>query len=276
MNVAILPRDRAYQARSYPELLPTSFNRLKRLLALSDDEHTALTRLCEGQLQRAGTRSIITGEGEPQLQSYLILEGWACRCRFVDGSRRQITALLLPGAVSNPELDLDPRLGIDHMICSLTPLTYVAIDTEALARMVTRSPGLALALQLQRRREQSIQCEWAVSLGRRSASERIAHLICELHHRLWRSANPSSLTINMPLLQADIADVVGLSPIHVNRMLQQLRGLGLIKWRSNQITISDLAGLQRLAYFNGTYLRRAEVLPGTKDAWFDATCGSRI
>lgn len=259
MNVDLLHRERSFRGCADVKPAWAGLGRMQRLLDLKDDEHDDLVRLCQTAIHRVGPRSIIADEGEPQSQSYLILEGWACRCRFVDSNRRQITSLLLPGDFSNPELDLDPRLGIDHMVCSLTPVTYAAIDTDDLGAMVARSPGLALALQMQRRREQSIQREWAVSLGRRSASERVAHLVCELHRRLDGDASRRSLTIDMPLLQADLADAVGLTPIHVNRMLQQLRGLGLIKSSRNHITISDLAGLQRLACFDETYLRLAGV-----------------
>ena len=256
MNVDLLHRDRPIYHRTSPRVAPAIFDRLQRTLGLRDDEHVDLAGLCTGTLVTVAARSIVADEGEAQSQAYLILEGWACRCRFVDSARRQITALLLPGDFSNPELDLDPQLGIDHMVCSLTPLTYAIIDTDELTAIVSRSPGLARALQMQRRREQSIQREWAVSLGRRSACERVAHLICELHRRLDCDAR-HSLTIDMPLLQADLADVVGMTPIHVNRMLQQLRGLGLIQSSHNHITISDLAGLQRLACFDETYLRLA-------------------
>ena len=257
MSSSLLHRERSFRGRPDARPSPTSVHRLQRLLGLVEDEYEALARLFEGALHQVGPRSIIADEGEPQAQAYLILEGWACRCRFVDMTRRQITALLLPGDFSNPELDLDPRLGIDHVVCSLTPLTYAVVDTCDLIALVAHSPGLALALQLQRRRERSIQREWAVSLGRRSAIERVAHLICELHRRLHCDPSKPSLTIDMPLLQADLADAVGLTSIHVNRMLQQLRGLGLIKSGHNHITISDLAGLQRLACFDETYLRLA-------------------
>ena len=128
-----------------------SVDRLQTLVRLAPAEHGDLVRLCGATARQVGARSIIADRGEPQSQAYLILEGWACRCRFVDSTRRQITSLLLPGDFSNPELDVDPSLGIDHMVCSLTPLTYAAVDTNELAAVVTHSPGLALALQLQRR-----------------------------------------------------------------------------------------------------------------------------
>lgn len=257
MNVIFQHRDQSFHGESGAEASPAVPARLQRLLGLAAAEYDDLLRLCENAIRQVGSRSIVADEGEPQSQAYLILDGWACRCRFVDTTRRQITALLLPGDFSNPELDLDPRLGIDHMVCSLTPLIYAAVDTDELTAMMGRSPGLVRALQMQRRREQSIQREWAVSLGRRNASERVAHLICELHRRLDCHPSVRSLTFDMPLLQADLADVVGLTPIHVNRMLQKLRALGLIRSSRNHITISDLAGLRRLACFDETYLRLA-------------------
>ena len=257
MNLDLLHRDRPAGAHARSRAWPEFFARLQQLLCLSDDEHDDLVRLCDSHVLQIGTRSIIADEGEPQSQARLILDGWACRCRFVDSNRRQITSLLLPGDFSNPDIDLDPALGIDHMICSLAPLTYAVVDAEELGVVVARSPGLRAALQRQRRREQSIQREWAVSLGRRSASERVAHLVCELHQRLDSGSDAHSLTIEMPLLQADLADAVGLTPIHVNRMLQQLRGLGLISSGRNCITISDLPALRRLACFDETYLRLA-------------------
>ncbi len=108
------------------------------------------------------------------------------------------------------------------MVCSLTPMTYAVVDTEVLAALVSRSPGLAHALQRQRRREQSIQRELAVSLGRRNGIERVAHLVCELHRRLGCGSG-RSLTIDIPLLQADLADAVGLTDIHVGRILRRLQ-----------------------------------------------------
>ena len=257
MDVDLLHREQSFRWRSNATPSPAVLGRLQRLLGLADLEHDDLVRLCESAAHQVGPRSIIADEGEPQVQTYLLLDGWACRCRFVDSHRRQITSLLLPGDFSNPELDLDPHLGIDHMVCSLTPLTYAALDTDELAAIVARSPGLVVALQLQRRREQSIQREWAVSLGRRNASERVAHLVCELHHRLDGDPGHRSLTIEMPLLQLDIADAVGLTPIHVNRMLQQLRSQGLIQSSHHSLTISDLPKLQRHACFDETYLRLA-------------------
>ena len=256
MSVEISYRGDVVPARhASNQTRPRAFDRIGQILKLADETVQRLVALCI-DVRRVPSRTVVAEEGDRQSQVYLILEGWACRCRYVDDSRRQITSLLLPGDFSNPELDLDPKLGIDHTVCALTPLTYAVMETEDLGDLAAEVPELALALRLQRRREQSIQREWAVSLGRRSASERVAHLVCELQRRLGGGGS-GGMTIEMPLLQSDIADAVGLTPIHVNRMLQQLRSQGLIQSSHNSLTISDLAKLQRHACFDETYLRLA-------------------
>jgi len=100
----------------------------------------------------------------------------------------------------------------------------------------------------------AIQREWAVNLGLRDATERMAHLFCELFLRLSLVGLVSGHSCEMPVTQADLAEATGLSPVHVNRTLQELRRLGLIVLKDKTLTIPDLEALADTAQFNPNYL----------------------
>lgn len=96
--------------------------------------------------------------------------------------------------------------------------------------------------------------EWLASVGRRSAYQRIAHLLCEVFVRMKAVGLAEELAFTLPITQAELADSLGLSAVHVNRVLQQLRGEGLIRSRGAQTTICDWEGLKRAGDFDANYL----------------------
>jgi len=102
--------------------------------------------------------------------------------------------------------------------------------------------------------ENAVLSSWVVNVGRRDALERMAHLICESHFRLSLVDPSLGNQIYFPLTQDDLADVLGLTPVHINRKLQQLRQDDLITLRSKQLTINDLRSLQQIAGFDSAYL----------------------
>ena len=194
----------------------------------------------------------IAVEGNDPRVVYVLMEGWAGRTRHLSDGRRQITSLLLPGDCCDPHVFLFHRR--DHTITALTPVIVASIPGSVFQKLEARSPALERAFFFETMISASIQREVAVSLGRRSGVERLAHLLCELHARLTAVGLAQANSCSMPLNQNDMADVLGQTPVHINRMLQELRGLGLISLRQRRLTIHDHQRLADLAQFNPIYL----------------------
>src|SRR5262245_33004851 len=151
----------------------------------------------------------------------LILEGWACRYKLLDNGKRQIVSLFLPGDLCGPFGVLPRFLG--HSLGALTAVAFVAIEPSAIAHAAQMSPRIKEALWWDLLAGSAIEREFIVSLGRRSAAERMGHLFCELHVRLDAVGLVKDFSYDLPLTQADLGDALGLSTVHVNRSLQDLR-----------------------------------------------------
>lgn len=197
-------------------------------------------------------RTDILHEGDDPRAVNVILDGWACRYRQFANGRRQIVALLLPGDLCDPHVFLLDEM--DHTIGAITPVLFGQITGAALQAMTTRSPDLDLAFHREALATAAVQREWTVSLGTRTGIERLAHLFCELHTRLGAVGLTDGNTCPMPLTQNDLGDAMGQTSVHINRTLQELRGLGLITLRGRRLTIHDPAALARLGHFDLAYL----------------------
>jgi len=173
---------------------------------------------------------------------YRIEEGWACRFRLLNDGRRQITALFLPGDYCEPQWVLGHRPA--QPIVALTNVRASCIPCASIGNRPfdqQRRLWSALAHALDR------QSDWLVTLGRRTALERIAHLLCDIFERLSRSGLTYGQQCAMPLTQMDMADLTGLTPVHVNRTLQSMRSAALIELQSRWLRIPDLSALRQAA-----------------------------
>lgn len=184
-------------------------------------------------------------EGERPDGLYHIQEGWACRYRVLSDGRRQITALYLPGDCCEPSWALGYLPS--QPVVALTNVRVVRLP----CRLPTSTPGddqqgfwKSLADGCER------QANWLVSLGRKTAMERLAHLLLELFERMRRSGLAYGQQCSLPLTQLDIADIAGLTPVHVNRTLQTMRSKGLVELQSKWLRIPDLAALREVAALN--------------------------
>jgi CRP-like cAMP-binding protein len=128
------------------------------------------------------------------------------------------------------------------------------VPHAALKDMLDRSPQLANAFWRDILVQVAIFQEWITSLGRREALARVAHIVCELAVRLQAVDLAHDLCLSIRLTQADLADACGISNVHANRVVQELRHLGLVEWNSNQIKIRDWGTLARCGDFSGNYL----------------------
>lgn len=226
--------------------------KLGQFAALSDEDRRVLDELSGEGVRTYAAREDIEQEGSKPTDVKLVLAGWACRYKLLADGRRQIMAFLLPGDISELHVHLLSKL--DHSICALTPALVARISSASLTSVMGRHPRIAEALLWAQLVAAATQREWIINLGQRSAFERVAHLLCELFIRMQGIGLVQDRRCEFPLTQAELADATGLSAIHVNRTLQELRGKGLIALRSRGLYIPDLADLQDAAEFNPDYL----------------------
>ncbi len=213
-------------------------------------------RLCLAEMITPGrmiaARTDIIHEGDDPRAVNVVLDGWACRYRQFANGRRQIVSLLLPGDTCDPHVFLLDEM--DHTIGAITPVLIGHISGTALQAARARSPQLDLAFHREALATAAMQREWTVSLGSRTGIERLAHLFCELHARLAAIGLTDGNTCAMPITQNDLGDAMGQTSVHINRTLQELRGMGLLTLRSRRLTIHDPVALARLAHFDTAYL----------------------
>ncbi len=226
--------------------------RLEHFTRLSADDKRALDRIAAGPVQSLRPRDDLIHEGDRPEDVHLFLDGWACRYEMLEDGRRQLTSFFLPGDFCDMNVFILSRM--DHSIAALTPLRVARISREALQEITLNHPRITQALWWSTLVTQAIQREWTVSLGQRTGYERLGHLLCELFMRLWMLGLTKDDTCELPLTQSDLADTVGLSAVHVNRTLQELRSRGLIVWKGRRLTIPDYPALQAASLFNPNYL----------------------
>lgn len=188
----------------------------------------------------------------------LILEGWAYRYGVLPDGRRQIMALHMGGDFV--DLQSFPLKRLDHSVGTLTRCRVAVFPHSALTELTRRFPHLTRVLWLTTLIDATILRQWLLSVGRRWAVERLAHLICELIVRMEVVGLSDGRSITLPLTQIELADALGVSPVHAHRVVSELRERKLVRWRGQRIDILDRQGLESLAQFDATYLA-LEILP---------------
>lgn len=237
--------------------------RLGHFVALTPEDESLLTDICRERVRRIGPREDVVREGERPRCLYALLDGWAMRTKSLEDGRRQVLSFALPGDVCEQHTFLLSRA--DHGMTAVTQLAVAEITAARMAEVVRASPRLALAFAWSDLVAHALQREWTINLGQRSALERMAHLICELYLRLRAIGHTHDLTCELPVTQAMLADATGISAVHVNRTLQELRASNLITLRGKNLTIHDLEALQASALFNPAYLHLDEAGRAARD-----------
>ena len=182
----------------------------------------------------------------------LIIEGLAARYKLTGDGQRQIMSFHWAGDV--PDLQSLHLRTMDHSLTAITPVTAAFIPHDSIHRLVAAYPRIGSLLWRDTLIDAAIFREWLTSVGRRSAYSRIAHLLCELYLRARAVGLTGDQTMEMPITQAELGDALGLSSVHVNRSLQELRRDGLIVSRGRMLVITDWPGLQAAGDFDPTYL----------------------
>jgi CRP-like cAMP-binding protein len=226
--------------------------RLNSLRLLSEAGIAAIMAAVRDRLVKAAAGEELACEGDRCDGVRLFLSGWACRHKSLEDGRRQIVSFILPGDTCDAHIYL--MSAMDHFITTLTPVTYAELDGTAFERLMSVDRSVADAFHCETLASLAMQREMVINLGRRAALERIAHMICELFERLRVVGLVDGNSFMLPVTQTDLADAAGLSTVHLNRTLQQMRAAGLIFLRERTLTIPDFQALANTAMFNPGYL----------------------
>ena len=226
--------------------------RLERLNTLSAVDRQRIVDLPLKLVNYPADREIVS-YGHSTSRCTLVLDGFLYSQKPVAGSRRQITSFFVPGDIVDlPTLFLP---NVDHAIATLGPAVLAFVPHAALKEVLDESSALAQAFWRETLMQAAIFQEWVVNLGRRDAFARLAHIVCELTMRLQSVGLVRDLSFSMPWTQLDVADACGISSVHANRVIQELRHLELVEWDSRRLKIRNWNALARLGDFNDDYLQ---------------------
>ncbi|GJD60685.1 Crp/Fnr family transcriptional regulator [Methylobacterium frigidaeris] len=226
--------------------------KLERFSRLSDADKRLLQQAATARIVNYDTHQDIIAEGEEPRDVNLILAGWVCRYKQLADGSRQIMSFLLPGDLCDLNIFILRRM--DHALGTLTPVVAAKISRDLLQEMLNADPRLTRALWWEVLVTAAIHREWLVNIGRRTALERVAHVLCEVFVRQQAVGRVRDGRCELPITQVELADALGLSAVHVNRTLRELRQAGLIDWRDKQLAIPDIDTLTAVARFDPDYL----------------------
>ena len=236
---------------SNPQASDIVVARLARFGPLSDRDMD-LVRSVPLAAREMESEQELAREGDKPAFCPLLVEGFACRHKILGDGQRQIIAFHLPSDLCDVSGLTSTRL--DHGTLTLTPARVIMIPYGAILDWMRRSPGLNWLLWRAVLVDTAVANEWIVNVGRRTAQRRTAHLFCEMIERLRRVGQAGDGPYVLPLTQVVLADALGLTPVHVSRTLQWLRGERLIEFSGGVLTVRDWRELKRTARFDPAYL----------------------
>ncbi|QRM34418.1 Crp/Fnr family transcriptional regulator [Microvirga sp. VF16] len=233
--------------------------KLESIFPLNDEERQALLDL-PMQVSVIKEDQDIVREGDRPSRSFAILSGFTCAYKMTGDGKRQIVTFSIAGDI--PDLQSLHLKVLDISVATLTPCTVGFIEHEALWDLCTRHPRIAAAFWRECLVEGAIFREWVLNVGRREAYHRMAHIMCELLVRLRAVGLAEDHVCELPITQVEFADALGITTVHVNRVMQQLRADGLIKTNGSRLNIPDWERFKEAGDFDPTYLhlRRDEAI----------------
>lgn len=224
--------------------------------SLSAEDQRALGTLSY-TIQRIEADSQILREGDRATVCPVLLDGFAYRYKVASDGGRQIVALKVPGDA----LDFQSAYlaTADHDVRALTPAIVAFLPLRAIEALASERAPIARALLIDTVLEGSISREWLLNIGRRKAEARLAHLLCELFYRIGEIAGLPQADFDVPLTQEQLADLLGLTPVHINRMLKLLERKGAVRRVGRRLRIGDMDQLRAISGFSDHYLHRGNI-----------------
>ena len=241
-------------AQSLP-LIDVFVRKLDSIHMLDEDDRKAVNRL---PLLVADIRADqdVVREGDRPTRSCFLIGGIACWSKTTGSGKRQILSFQIPGDL--PDMQSIHLSTLDSTLTTLSPCRIAFVQHEPLRDICERRPNVASAFWRMTLIDAAIFREWVANVGSRQAYSRVSHLLCEMIVRFGAVGLTNSYSCELPITQAELADATGLSTVHVNRTLQNLRRQKLIRWKDTKLEVLDWQGLMEAGDFEATYLHLRE------------------
>jgi len=232
-------------------MITSHLKKLRKRTEISSDEECAIRGMIV-ETRRVPADQILIRAGEELSSSVILFDGWMARSKDLATGERQVTELHIAGDF--PDLHGFTLKRLDHDVVTLSECTVGIVPHERLLEITGTHPHLARVYWFSTNVHAAITRELALSLGQRSAIARMAHLFCELYARLNVVGGTSGNRYEFPLTQRELSECLGLTVVHVNRTLQELRRKRLVQFEEHKLTILDRGGLEGIAEFDPDYL----------------------
>jgi CRP-like cAMP-binding protein len=236
------------------------FRKLGTYLSLSDEQRGYIINLTNAG-KAVGQDTTLLEQGAKYDHSGILANGWAIQYKTLSDGRRQVVNFLLPGTFIGLQAAVFERC--DHGVTTLTDGVVYWFEPERLVELIKHDPRLGMAILWNRTQEEAILMERLVSLGQRSAKERLAHILIELWYRLELRGLDDQKRMPFPVGQAVLADLLGLTTVHINRTLKVLKNEGLIDYDRKTVSLLDMDTLLKWADFDESYLHSMPMLDRT-------------
>jgi len=237
---------------SQPEINPLVAS-LSKFVSLDQADIQAIEHISRHRRKFQATETLVHQESRSKFVC-LLLSGLAFRYRHLPDGKRQIFGFLLPGDLCDTHFVISNKC--DHNVALLSDAEVAMISISELMGVIVGHAKIERALLMTSLVDAAILREWLINIGQRDAIQKLSHLFCELSARMHSrgAVNPDG-SFSIPITQAELADTIGLTPVHVNRSLQRLRREGLVVWSGRRLTIVNRASLEMIAGFDGQYLQ---------------------
>ena len=237
--------------------------KLEQFTRFEQAERQRLDELLSYPTRTYARGEIIIQAGDKVQDVHLVLTGLAARAKTLANGNVQMMAFLIPGDLCDVEVFV--LEGMDHDIVALADTTCVLIPADEMERLLTHSGRLTKAMWWSTMVDSAILREWIVDHGSRDSRERIAHLICEMLIRYRVVGETTDDAFFFPLTQEELAQATGMTPVHVNRMLQQLRVEGLIELKNKVLTVLKTKRLMEVGQYEPNYLHLIRTESGDRE-----------
>jgi len=230
---------------------------LRRLNTVSglDDADIAAIRALPINVRHWDAGRTIVSDGERPTDCCLVIEGFCVRAKTILDGQRQILSIHIPGEI--PDLQSLHLHRMDHDLIAVAPSTLGFISHTSMRALTRTNPNIAEVLWRDTLIDSAIFREWIVNVGQRPAASRLAHTVVELRRRLAVIGREAGDTFEMPLTQEQISEALGITPVHANRIIRQLRDDGIVDISRGRVTVLDEAKLADLAQFDDRYLHQS-------------------
>lgn len=225
--------------------------KLDHLLPLTAEEQVALDGAFSRELEYGADEDLVL-EGDRPTECHLLLEGMTARYQLMPDGKRQIFSFHVPGDIYDAQSFLLDRM--DHNVGTITTCKVAVISHATMRKLTEKYPRIARAIWKETLIDGAIFRQWMANIGRRSAYQRIAHLMCEMYVKFDTVGRARDGCIAWPITQTEMGDALGLSLVHVNRTLMELRGEGLITLKNASLTIHDWERMEQAGQFDPAYL----------------------